>query len=63
MCELTARPTHPTRLPRPIQVAEAEPPAPAPDHVLLMLQVNPAVTDAATMEGELQVCVAGGPGG
>jgi hypothetical protein len=32
-----------------------EPPAPTPSSVLLMLQVNPAVTDEATMQGELQV--------
>jgi hypothetical protein len=37
------------------QVVEAEPPAPKPDHVLLMLQVNDTVTDKATMESELQV--------
>ncbi|KIZ00607.1 hypothetical protein MNEG_7356 [Monoraphidium neglectum] len=36
------------------EVPEAEPAAPSPEHVLLMVQVNPAVTDEATMEAELQ---------
>jgi len=40
------------------RVSESEPPAPPPDHVLLMLQVNPAVTDAATLDSEVRALAA-----